>query len=206
MHLHNVKTLCECEDETEIKKGPVHLDNVKTLCECEDETEIKKNCDDKRPIKLTMPESADQPDNVRLVMDGEVDVTNKLTDEDLANNVPAQLTELFNETADRKTLLELQQLQNLLCEYEECFSCDEYDLGITSLADLIIETGDEKPIRQPHRRIPMAYAGRAKEAIEKMIRQGMIRKSKSPWSSPLMFVEKPDGTLRPVIDLRALKK
>ena len=207
-----VRLLNPYEQEVSVKQHtrlgmvePVHLDNVYPLCECEDDSEME-NCDDKRPIKLTMTESVDQQNNARIVRDGDVEANNKVTVEELTNSVPSQLRELFNETVDGKSLQELQQLSKLLCEYEECFSRDEYDLGLTSLAELIIETGDAKPIRQPPRRIPMAYAGRAKEAIEKLIRQGVIRKSKSPWASPLMFVEKPDGTLRPVIDFRALNE
>ena len=207
-----VRLLNPYEQEVPVKQDtrlgmvePVHLDNVYPLCECEDDSEME-NCDDKRPIKLTMTESVDQQNNARIVRDGEVEANSKVTVEELANSVPSQLRELFNETVDGKSLQELQQLSKLLCEYEECFSRDEYDLGLTSLAELIIETGDAKPIRQPPRRIPMAYAGRAKEAIEKLIRQGVIRKSKSPWASPLMFVEKSDGTLRPVIYFRALNE
>ena len=207
-----VRLLNSYEQEVSVKQDtrlgmvePVHLDNVYPLCECEDDSEME-NCDDKRPIKLTMTESVDQQNNARIVRDGEVEANSKVTVEELANSVPSQLRELFNETVDGKSLQELQQLSKLLCEYEECFSRDEYDLGLTSLAELIIETGDAKPIWQPPRRIPMAYAGRAKEAIEKLIRQGVIWKSKSPWASPLMFVEKPDGTLRPVIDFRALNE
>ena len=60
-----VRLLNPFEQEVSVKQDtrlgtiePVHLDDVYPLCECEDESEIE-NCDDKRPIKLTMPETVD---------------------------------------------------------------------------------------------------------------------------------------------------
>ena len=44
------------------------------------------------------------------------------------------------------------------------------------------------------------------EVIEKMEKQGIIRKSRSPWSSPLCLVRKKDGKVRPCIDYRAVNK
>ena len=39
-----------------------------------------------------------------------MEANSKVTVEELANNVPSQLRELFNETVDGKSLQELQQL------------------------------------------------------------------------------------------------
>ena len=43
-----------------------------------------------------------------------------------------------------------------------------------------------------------------KEYIERMLAQGWIRPSKSPFGSPILFVKKPDGSLRLVVDYRKL--
>jgi hypothetical protein len=42
--------------------------------------------------------------------------------------------------------------------------------------------------------------------LDDYLAKGFIRKSNSPFSSPLMFVKKKDGSLRPCIDYRALNK
>ena len=75
-----------------------------------------------------------------------------------------------------------------------------FHLCRTHLAEHCIETGDARPIRQPPRRVPMAFAGEEKEAIEQLIKQGVIQKSNSAWSSPIVLVRKKNGKVRPCID------
>ena len=56
---------------------------------------------------------------------------------------------------------------------------DENDLGLASLAEHSIDTGNAKPIKQPFRRVPLAFANEEKEAINKLLGQGVIRPSKA---------------------------
>ena len=99
---------------------------------------------------------------------------------------------------------EKSEILNLLCDFETTFSKDDCDLGLTKLAEHVIDTGDAKPIKQHPRRVPMAYAGEYKKAVEKLLKQGSVRPSSSPWASPLLLITKRDGTVRPVIDYRAV--
>jgi hypothetical protein len=50
----------------------------------------------------------------------------------------------------------------------------------------------------------MAYAEDEKKLINTMQRQGIIQKSSSPWSNPLVLVMKKNGKIRPCVDYRRL--
>jgi hypothetical protein len=63
---------------------------------------------------------------------------------------------------------------------------------------------DSKPVKQPPRRVPIAFAEEEKKLIVQTQEQGIIRKSSSPWSSPLVSVIKKNGKVRPCVDYRGI--
>ena len=85
---------------------------------------------------------------------------------------------------------EAKALARLLVKYKYTFSSDEWDLGLTNLTEHVIKTGDADPIKQTPRRVPLAYAGEEKKAIDDLLEKGVIRKSTSPWASPIVLVRK----------------
>jgi hypothetical protein len=64
-----------------------------------------------------------------------------------------------------------------LQKYSHPFSVNDYDLGLTHLVEHTIDTGDAKPVKQPPRRVPIAFAEEEKKLIMQMQEQGIIRKS-----------------------------
>ena len=118
--------------------------------------------------------------------------------------IPDHLRVTF-QTADLcETGEQKNKIEHLLNQFSPVFSVDEYDLSLTNITEHVIETGYAHPIKQPPRRVPMAFAGEDKEAIDKLWKQGSIRPSTSPWASPIVLVRKKDGKVRTCVDYRRL--
>ena len=95
-----------------------------------------------------------------------------------------------------------ENIRDLLYEYSEVFSKDEWDLGWTDVVTHTIDTGDTKPIRQQMRRYPPAHLVAIDKQINDMRKQGIIEPASSPWASNIVLAKKKDGTLRCCIDFR----
>lgn len=122
------------------------------------------------------------------------------------NPLPEHLQTLYLDAATDCNESQQDQVAALLLEFAEVFSKNGEDLGLTHLTEHSIETGDSRPFKQPPHRVPAAFAGEDKKAIEKLQRQGVIRPSSSPWASPIVLVHKKDGTVRFCTDYRWLNQ
>ena len=83
--------------------------------------------------------------------------------------IPDHLRVTFQTACDMcETDEQKNKIEHLLNQFSPVFSVNEYDLGLTNITEHVIETGDARPIKQPPRRVPMAFAGEDKEAIDKL--------------------------------------
>ena len=119
-----------------------------------------------------------------------------------AEEVPEHLKTLFTKSTEEMSESERQVIAGLLVKYQDTFSRNEWDLGLTDLAEHSINTGDAYPVKQRPRRVPLAYAQEEKQAIEDLLKKGVIQKSTSPWASPIVLVKKKNGSVRPCVDYR----
>ncbi|XP_071683402.1 uncharacterized protein [Lolium perenne] len=93
----------------------------------------------------------------------------------------------------------------IACEYPEVFP-DELpgmppDRDIEFIIELVPGTA---PIAQrPYRMNPQELV-ELKKQLNDMLRKGLIRPSASPWGSPVIFVDKRDGTIRLCVDYQKL--
>ena len=97
-----------------------------------------------------------------------------------------------------------QQVENLLRQNLSIFALEGQPLGHTEMVQHDILTNTEIPIKQPVRRPPFHLRDEADKAVEKMLKDGVIEPSNSPWASPVVLVRKKDNSLRYCIDYRKL--
>ena len=91
-----------------------------------------------------------------------------------------------------------------MIEWADVFALDPSELGSTKLVTHSIDTGDSPPIKQSTWRIPFALCQTVEEMVQKMLEQGVVEPSHSPWSSPVVLVEKKDGSKRFCVDYHHL--
>ena len=98
------------------------------------------------------------------------------------------------------------RLRNLLVEYADILSRDEFDIGLTDLIQHDIDTGQERPVRQALRRTPMVHNQVIDSHIQVMLKQGLIEPSHGDWSSNIVLVLQKDKSYRFCLDYRQLNR
>ena len=96
------------------------------------------------------------------------------------------------------------KLERLVCTYAKVFAVPDGQLGCTDRIRHTIDTSDARPIWQVPRRLAPSQCEVAEKEINKMLDQGTIKPSDSPWAAPVVLVAKKDGTTRFCLDYRKL--
>ena len=99
---------------------------------------------------------------------------------------------------------EAAKVAALIQRYEEAFSMSDFELGSCDLIPHKIVLTDDRPINLPYRRVPPHQVAEVKQLLQSMLDKGIIRRSTSPYASPVVLVRKKNGTLRLCIDYRLL--
>ena len=97
-------------------------------------------------------------------------------------------------------------LEDTIQSYRHTFAVESSELGSTTCAEHTIDSGDQRPTRQPARRMPFALREEVDKLIQEMLSQQVIVPSASPWASPIVLVKKKDGGMRSCVDYRKLNK
>ncbi|CAF5186636.1 unnamed protein product, partial [Rotaria magnacalcarata] len=94
-----------------------------------------------------------------------------------------------------------EQMSRILWKYGKLF-----DISETSKIDITlknaIDTGTHRPIHTPPYRKSNKDQETLRKETDKLMGSGIIERSTSPWSSPVVLVEKKDGTTRFCVDYR----
>ena len=121
---------------------------------------------------------------------------------------PERLNELF-EKLNLKGIEDWSEtkqaeVHELMTEFQYLFALSDLELGCTSLVKHRINVNNPVPFKERYQRIPPQEFDEVRNHLQEMLKVGVIRKSASPWASPVVLVRKKDGSLRFCIDLRKL--
>nr|KAG5695429.1 hypothetical protein BaRGS_033554 [Batillaria attramentaria] len=124
--------------------------------------------------------------------------------DDVAEKTKETLLSQINIDTERLTQDQLKEVQSLITSYEDIFSKNEEDVGLSSRVRHRIELSDERPFKQRHRMIPPSMLDEVRSHIQQLLASGVIRRSHSPWSSNIVLARRKDGRLRLCTDFRQL--
>ena len=96
-----------------------------------------------------------------------------------------------------------EQFTQLVFEFADIFA-EDGELGGTSKINHSIHTGDAQPIPQPVRRVPLYQRQEMLDLLTEMQDKDVIQPLQSPWASPVVLVQKKDGSTGFCIDYRKL--
>src|SRR5678815_1640639 len=99
-----------------------------------------------------------------------------------------------------------EQLVRLLSRFPSVLSLGDSDVGCTDVIKHRIETLTDDPVQVPVRRLQGPILQEIEANCKQLEKEGIIQRSKSPYSAPVVPIRKPDGSIRLCIDYRELNK
>ena len=97
-------------------------------------------------------------------------------------------------------------VRDLVRGNKDLFAQSDAELGHTDTVRMKIDTGEHPPIKMKPYRTPLNKRTVIDNAVDEMLEAGIIRRSRSPWSFPVVVVDKKDGSKRFCVDFRQLNK
>ena len=97
-------------------------------------------------------------------------------------------------------------LKAAILEHNELFILDKNELGLMTGSPAKINVDDPRPSRGPSYRYPEEAKAIISEMLEDMEDRKIIERSTSAWLSPIVLVNKPDGSKRMCLDYRHVNK
>ena len=97
-----------------------------------------------------------------------------------------------------------QRFLELIYDNQSMFSlCDE-DLGLCDCLKHTIPTTMDKPVYLPHCTIPVQLQAKVQKCLNTWLKQGVIRPSRSPYTSQVVIVHKKTGDIHLCMDFHTL--
>ena len=101
---------------------------------------------------------------------------------------------------------QIEEVKKLLSEYIDILSSGPNDMGRTDIVEHHIDTGNAGSVKQAPPRLPYALKDNVDEEVKRLMEDGLVTPSKSPWASPIVILHRKDGTIRLCIEYRKLNE
>ena len=98
------------------------------------------------------------------------------------------------------------RIEKLVLQNKDLFASKDSELGHTKTVKMQIDVGNNDPIKMRPYRTPIKNREVIDKAIDEMFDADVIRRSRSPWSFPVVIVDKKDSSKRFCVDFRRLNK
>ncbi|HRP37924.1 MAG TPA: reverse transcriptase family protein, partial [Candidatus Dojkabacteria bacterium] len=122
-----------------------------------------------------------------------------ITDREIRDHITPSVPHLENS--------QKEQLEQLIIGHKKIFAFNPNSPGVQTKTRMHIELKENTtPIKLPPYRTSPVIAKEMNEIISKLLEDGLIEKSKSPWSFPVVMVKKPDGSKRFCVDYSKLSE
>ena len=200
------------EEIDEVLEGEKEGDSVPTVRTCTTESssggsssmgECPSEDNNTSPGPGTIPRTEGDDDSI---LDSIWEKLPFHTLDEVNSNMPTHMSKMFESSCENLTEEQAIIFGNLLIDFQNIFAKDDTDLGCFVGVEHHIDTGDAKPIKQPMRRVPLAFTGEEEKHLKKMLDCKVIQPSTSEWSSPSVLIRKRDGDIRWCIDFRAINQ
>jgi hypothetical protein len=105
-----------------------------------------------------------------------------------------------------KMAIRFKPLDALLNEYSNVFETPRFWASQNAVRECIELEPEARPPNRPAFRLFIPQRQEVEKRLAELLESGSIQPSRSEFEAPILFVPKPDGTLRMCIDYRALNK
>ena len=147
---------------------------------------------------------------IRIRRHGPIAKVEQLTGQGLAEVNSVIKGQKFDSTMDLKYLHVADKyrdnIEPLILRNSDLFASKDTELGQTDTVRVKIDTGSADLIKFRPYRTPLNNRKIIDETIDEMLDAKVIRRSRSPWSFPVVIVDKKDGSKRFCVDFRKLNQ
>ena len=147
---------------------------------------------------------------IRITRHGPIAKVEQLTGQGLAEVNSVIKGQKFDSVMDLKDLHVADKyrdnIEPLILGNSDLFASMDTELGHTDTDRIKIDTVSADPIKLRPSRTPLNNRKIIDETIDEMLDAKVIRRSGSPWSFPVVIVDKKDGSKRFCVDFRKLNQ